>query len=94
MPVQRRVPKRGFNNARHAVNYEVVNLKSLEERFEPGSEITAIELLSVGLIHGNLDGVKILASGDLTKALNVKANAFSAKAMEKITAAGGKAEVI
>lgn len=94
MPIQRRVPKRGFNNARHAVNFEVVNLKSLEERFEAGAEITAIELLSVGLIHGNMHGVKILATGELTKAFNVKANAFSAKAVEKIAAAGGRAEVI
>lgn len=94
MPIQRRVPKRGFNNARHATNYEVVNLKALEERFETGAEITAIELLSVGLIHGNLHGVKILATGDISKAFNVKANAFSAKAIEKIAAAGGKAEVI
>jgi len=94
MPVQRRVPKRGFNNTRHAVNYEVVNLKSLEERFEAGAGITALELLSAGLIHGNLDGVKILATGELTKAFNVKASAFSAKAAEKIAAVGGKAEVI
>ena len=94
MPVQRRVPKRGFNNARHAVNYEVVNLGSLEERFESGAEITALELLSAGLIHGNLDGVKILATGELTKPFNVKASAFSAKAAEKIAAVGGKAEVI
>ena len=94
MPVQRRVPKRGFNNARHAVNYEVVNLGPLEERFESGAEITALELLSAGLIHGNLDGVKILATGELTKPFNVKASAFSAKAAEKIAAAGGKAEVI
>jgi large subunit ribosomal protein L15 len=94
MPIQRRVPKRGFNNARHAVTYEVVNLQSLEERFEAGAEITAVELLSAGLIHGNRNGVKILATGELTKAFTVKASAFSAKAAEKIAAAGGKAEVI
>jgi large subunit ribosomal protein L15 len=93
MPLHRRVPKRGFNNARYRKEFAEVNLERLEA-FEAGTIVTPEVLLRRGVIHKLRDGVKVLAKGDLTKALTVRAHKFSAKAQERITAAGGKAEVI
>ncbi len=92
MPLYRRIPKKGFKNP-FATVYEIVNLKDLEERFEAGAEVTPEVLRKVRLVRRKLP-VKILARGEITKALTVKAHAFSAKAREKIEAAGGKAVVI
>ena len=92
MPLHRRVPKRGFHNI-FREEYEVVNLDTLQERFEAGVEITPELLRERGLV-GRTGQVKILARGDIAKALTVRAHKFSGKAAEKIAAAGGKAEVL
>ena len=94
MPLARRIPKRGFSNFRFAMKYEVVNIADLEERFEAGATVTAAELASLRLISGSDKPVKVLGEGELSKSLNVKANAYSSSAAKKIEAAGGKAEVI
>jgi len=94
MPLARRVPKRGFNNARFAREYQIVNVSSLNDKFEAGREVTARELLNAGLIHSNSLPVKILAKGELTRALTLKVDAVSDGARAKIEAAGGKVEVI
>lgn len=94
MPLVRRTPKRGFSNARFAKVYQVVNLDALELKFEVGQEVTSETLKKAGLIRSACEPVKILARGELTKSLTVKAAAFSKGADEKIKAAGGKAEVI
>lgn len=93
MPLQRRLPKRGFNNARFAKEYAVVNVRDLA-RFESGSVVTPETLKEAGLIGRMKDGVKVLGDGELSVALTVRAHAFSQAAVEKIQAAGGKAEVI
>lgn len=93
MPLQRRLPKRGFNNARFAKEYAIVNLKDLA-RFEAGSVVTPELLKEAGVISRMKDGVKVLGEGELTAALTVQAHAFSQSAIAKIEAAGGKAEVI
>lgn len=93
MPLQRRVPKRGFNNI-FRTEYAVVNLSSLEERFENGAVVDAESLKACGLIKKELDGVKVLGKGEITKALTVKVAAISESAKAKIEAAGGKAEVL
>ena len=90
----RRTPKRGFNNARFARIYQIVNVGSIEDKFEAGQEVTPDTLMRAGLISGASLPVKVLAKGDLLKALTVRANAFSKGAEEKIKAVGGKAEVI
>ena len=92
MPLYRRVPKRGFNNV-FGTDYAVVNVERLEV-FENGDVVDAAALLEKKIIRKELDGVKILGVGELTKKLTVKAAKFSAAAKEKIEAAGGKAEVI
>ena len=92
MPLHRRVPKRGFHNI-FREEYEVVNLDTLQERFEAGVEITPELLRERGLVS-RTGQVKILARGDIAKALTVRAHKFSGKAAEKIAAAGGKAEVL
>ncbi|HAA46874.1 MAG TPA: 50S ribosomal protein L15 [Synergistaceae bacterium] len=94
MPLARRIPKRGFNNARFARTYQVVNISSLEESFDAGSSVGPEQLLERRLVRSLRKPVKILANGDITKALTVKAHAFSGQAAEKIRAAGGKTEVI
>lgn len=93
MPLQRRLPKRGFNNI-FAAEIVAVNLGSLEKKFENGAVVDAQALIDAGVIKKAGDGVKILANGNLTKSLTVKASAFSEAAKQKIEAAGGKAEVI
>ena len=92
MPLQRRVPKRGFNNI-FAEEWVAINLSSLEV-FEDGSVVDAAALASKGIIKKANLPVKVLGNGKLTKKLDVKLNAYSASAAEKIAAAGGKAEVI
>ncbi len=92
MPLQRRIPKRGFNNI-FATVYATVNVDALNA-FENGSVVNADALVDAGIIKKTLDGVKILGNGELTKKLTVQAAAFSKSAQEKIEAAGGKAEVI
>ncbi len=92
MPLYRRIPKRGFTN-RNTKNIVTLNVSDLE-RFEAGAEVTVDALREVGLVKNSFDGVKILGNGELTKKLDVKVNAFSASAKEKIEALGGKAEVI
>jgi large subunit ribosomal protein L15 len=93
MPLHRRLPKRGFNNARFRREYAVVNLEKLEV-FEAGTIVTPEVLLKRGVIKKVRSGVKILAKGDLTKALTVRAHKFSAKAQERIAGLGGKVEVL
>jgi len=93
MPLQRRVPKRGFNNI-FRTEYAVVNLAALENAYEDGAVVTAEDLLTRRLVRKELDGFKVLGVGELTKKLTVRVKAFSASAKEKIEAAGGKAEVI
>ena len=92
MPLQRRVPKRGFNNI-FASKIVAINLSSLNV-FEDGAVVDAAALIEKGIIKKAYDGVKILGNGKLTKKLTVKANAFSSSATQKIEAAGGKAEVL
>ena|SRR5215471_21638737 len=93
MPLFRRIPKRGFNNARFATVYLPVNVSSLND-FEDGARVDETALRACGLASGKSDGVKILGDGELTKKLTVCANAFSAAARTKIEAKGGKCEVV
>ena len=93
MPLQRRMPKRGFNHI-FAKEYAAVNISELEKRFESGAVIDAAALIESGAIKDAKDGVKILGNGELTKSLTVKAAKFTAAAQEKIEKAGGKAEVM
>ncbi len=93
MPLQRRIPKRGFNNI-FAKDIVSVNVGTLEKKFENGAIVDIDALVEAGVLKNSFDGVKILSNGTLTKSLTVKATAFSATAKEKIEAAGGKAEVI
>jgi large subunit ribosomal protein L15 len=92
MPLYRRVPKRGFNNV-FGTEYAEVNVERLEA-FEDGAVVDAKALLEARIIRKELDGVKVLGGGELTKKLTVKAAKFTASAKEKIEAVGGKAEVI
>ena len=92
MPLQRRIPKRGFNNI-FAKTILAVNVGTLES-FENGAVVDEAALRAKGIIKKPCDGIKILSNGNLTKNLTVKANAFSEAAKQKIEAAGGKAEVI
>ena len=94
MPLSRRIPKRGFSNFRHALNYQTVNVKDLEANFEAGASVSFEELRARRLVDNNTKPIKILGDGELTKGLNVKAHAFSESAKKKIESAGGKAEVI
>ena len=92
MPMHRRLPKRGFNSL-NPTEFAIVNVGQLDI-FEAGSTIDLEHLLKSGLVSKALDGIKILATGDLTRALTVKAHKFSAAAREKIIAAGGTVEEI
>ena len=92
MPLQRRIPKRGFNNI-FAKKIVAINVSALEA-FDNGAEVDANALIEKGIIKKEYDGVKILGNGNLTKKLSVKVAAYSESAKQKIEAAGGKAEVI
>ena len=92
MPLYRRLPKRGFNN-KWGIVYDVINVSDLN-RFEKDSVVDLEAMIEAGLLKQVKDGVKVLGRGELDKALTVKANKFSASAVEKIEKAGGKAEVI
>lgn len=92
MPLYRRIPKRGFTN-RNTKDIVAINVSVLE-RFEDGEAVDVQALMEAGIIKNPRDGVKILGNGELTKKLNVKVDAFSASAKEKIEALGGTAEVI
>lgn len=92
MPLQRRIPKRGFKNI-FAKKVISINVEELE-KFGEGSVVDANELINMGLIKRDFDKIKILGNGNLTKNLTVKAQMFSKSAIEKIESAGGKAEVI
>jgi large subunit ribosomal protein L15 len=93
MPLHRRVPKRGFHNP-FRVEYAVVNLDQLEARFDTGATVTPQALRDTGLVTSRKALVKVLARGEVTKALTVHAHKFSGKAAEKIAAAGGKTEAV
>ena len=92
LPLYRKLPKRGFKN-RFAVNYAIINVAALN-RFEDGAVVDAEALKAAKLVRKELDGIKVLGEGELTKKLTVKATVFSASAKEKIEAAGGKIEEV
>lgn len=89
MPLARRLPKKGFNNAQFKTQYAIVNLVDLEIKFADGDEVNEQTLRNVGLIKGTFDGVKVLSNGELTKKLTVAVDKVSATAKEKIEKAGG-----
>ena len=93
MPLQRRVPKRGFHNE-FRTEYAVVNLDDLAGRFDADTVVTPELLRERGLVRSRRQPIKVLARGDLAKKLTVRAHKFSGKAAEKIAAAGGAAEVL
>ena len=93
MPLQRRIPKRGFNNI-FRKEFATVNIASLDKVFNDGDTVTIEALVASGLVKKTLDGVKVLGNGELTKKLTVQVNAYSETAKSKIEAAGGNAEVV
>ena len=93
MPLHRRVPKRGFNNI-FRTEYDVVNLDQLEKLFDKGATVTVDALRERGIVSSRTARVKVLARGEISKALTVHAHKFSGKAAEKIAAAGGRAETL
>ncbi len=92
LPLYRKLPKRGFKN-RFAVNYAIVNVAVLNDRFSDGDTVNLDILMDRGIIRKPLDGLKVLGNGNIEKKLTVEAKVFSATAKEKIEAAGGKTEV-
>jgi large subunit ribosomal protein L15 len=93
MPLIRRIPKRGFNNARHTTRYLPVNVEALN-RFEDGARVDEAGLRAAGLANGPGAGIKVLGDGELKRKLTVCANAFSASARAKIEGAGGVCELV
>ena len=93
MPLIRRIPKRGFNNARHGTTYLPINVEALNA-FDDGARVDEAALRKAGLANGPGDGIKILGDGEVTKKLSVSAHAFSASARAKIEAKGGTCEII
>ena len=93
MPLHRRVPKRGFHNP-FRIEYDVVNLDTLAQRFDAGTVVTPDLLREAGLVPGRAKRIKVLARGEVGKKLTVHAHKFSGKAAEKIAAAGGTVEVL
>lgn len=93
MPLQRRIPKRGFNNI-FRKEFATVNIASLDKVFNDGDTVTIEALVASGLVKKTLDGVKVLGNGEIAKKLTVQVNAYSETAKSKIEAAGGKAEVV
>ena len=92
MPIHRRLPKRGFTNI-FKKNFAIINIRDLA-RFDSGSTVDELELVKVGLIKGSYDGIKLLGQGEIDYPLQVKVNAISKSAHEKISAAGGTVEVV
>ena len=92
-PLYRRLPKRGFNNAQFRTVYAVINVSDLN-RFENGTVVSPALLKEVGLVKNQLDGIKVLGNGELTKKLTIQANKFSKTAVEKIEKSGSKIEVM
>ena len=92
LPLYRKLPKRGFKN-RFAVNYAIVNVATLNDKFNDGDTVNLDALMAAGIVRKSLDGLKVLGNGEITKKLTVEAAVFSATAKEKIEAAGGKTEV-
>ena len=93
LPLYRKLPKRGFTN-HFAKQYAIVNLDTLENKYAAGAVIDIDTLINDKVIKNKFDGLKVLANGDITKALTVKAAVFSASAKEKIEAAGGSCEEV
>lgn len=93
LPLYRKLPKRGFHN-HFAKQYAIVNLSTLDARFNDGDTVTLEALMASGIIKKSLDGLKVLGNGEITKKLTVQASIFSASAKEKIEAVGGKTEVV
>ncbi|MDE5889155.1 MAG: 50S ribosomal protein L15 [Bacilli bacterium] len=93
-PLYRRIPKRGFSNARFRTEFATINLSDLNKYFNDGDVVTPELLKEKGIIKQQLCGVKVLGNGELEKKITVKANRFSSSAVTKIESAGGKAEVI
>ena len=93
MPLIRRIPKRGFNNARHTIRYLPVNLDALNH-FDDGARVDEAVLRTAGLANGRGAGIKILGGGELSRKLTVSAHAFSASAKAKIEAKGGTCELV
>ena len=93
MPLQRRIPKRGFNNI-FAKNVVAINLSTLNRKFNDGYTVDVQALVNAGVVKNSFDGVKVLGNGKIEKKLTVKVNAFSESAKAAIEAAGGSAEVI
>ncbi len=94
MPIFRRLPKRGFSNAAFRTRYNVINIATLEERFDANTHVTQAVLADAGLIRHRKLGLKILGDGDLTKKFVIEADRFSKSAAEKIQSAGGEAKVL
>jgi len=92
MPIHRRLPKRGFTNI-FKKNFAIINIRDLA-RFESGSTVDEVELVKTGLIKGAYDGIKLLGQGEIDYPLQVKVNAISKSAQDKISAAGGTVEVL
>ncbi|NNE90739.1 MAG: 50S ribosomal protein L15 [Verrucomicrobiales bacterium] len=92
MPLNRRLPKRGFNNAQFKVNYAIVNVSTLDAHFEDGATVNEETLRELGLVKGVCDAIKVLGEGELSKKLTVSVNKLSGSAREKIEKAGGKVE--
>ena len=93
LPLFRRLPKRGFSNAKFKVEYATINVSDLD-KFEDGAVVTPELLKEMGIVKKQLSGIKVLGNGELTKKLTVKAHKFSASAVEKIEKMGGKAEEV
>jgi len=89
MPIARRLPKKGFNNAQFKTRYAVVNLSSLELKFSDGDEVNEASLRAAGLVKGVWDGIKVLGNGDITRKLTISVDKVSATAKEKVEKAGG-----
>lgn len=94
MPLHRRLPKKGFNNARFRSNIAIVNLNQLEAFFEAGAAVGEAELRATGLVKGAVDGIKLLGNGNLSKALNITVDYASASVAAKVEAVGGTLTVL
>ena len=93
IPMYRRIPKHGFSNFLFKTDYAIINVEQLD-KYEDGAVISLETLINDGVVRKELNGLKVLGNGNITKKLTVQATVFSASAKEKIEAAGGKAEVI